>query len=67
MGMMIDPLDRLKKKPRVKLIKAVKWILKNKQIKLLSRSLLNVKKTKSERTNKSKQSRQVMKLILRMT
>ena len=67
MRSMIDLLDRLKKKPRVILIKAVKWILKNKQIKLLSRRLLNVKKKKSERTNKSKQSRQVMKLILRMT
>ncbi len=64
---MIDLLDRLKKKPRVILIKAFKGKLKTKQIKLLSRSLLNGKKAKSERKEKLQETRQVMKLILRMT
>jgi hypothetical protein len=45
---MIDSLDRLKKKPRVIMIKAVKGILKTKQIKLLNKRLLNGKKAKSE-------------------
>ena len=48
MGRMIDSLNRLKKKPRVMLFKVFKAILKPKQVKLLSRSLLNGKKTKSE-------------------
>ncbi len=64
---MIDPLDRLKKKPRVMLIKLFKGLVKTKQIKLLVKSLLNGKKTKSERTNKIEQTRQVKMLILRTT
>ena len=65
---MIDLLNRLKKKPRVILIKAFKEILKTKQIKLLvKKSLFNSKKAKSERKEKIKQGRLVMKLILRMT
>lgn len=49
------------------LIKAVKGIPKTKQIKLLSKRILNGKKAKSEWKEKIKQGRQVMKLILRMT
>jgi hypothetical protein len=67
MGRMIDLLDRLKKKPRVILIKEVKGILKTKQTKLLSRSLLNGKKAKSERKEKLQETRQVMKLSLMMS
>ncbi len=48
MGRMIGLLDRLKKKPRVILIKADKGILKTKQIKLLSKGISNGKNTKSE-------------------
>ena len=64
---MIDSLDRLKKKPRVIMIKAFKGILKTKQTKLLSRSLLNGKKAKSERKEKLQETRQVMKLNLMMS
>ena len=67
MGRMIGLLNRLKKKPRVMMIKVVKGILKTKQIKLLVKSRLNVRQTKSERKIKIEQSRQVMSLSLRKT
>jgi len=67
MGRMIGLLNRLKKKSKVIMIKEAKGILKTKQIKLLVKSLLDVKKTKSERKIKIQQSCQVMSLILRKT